>query len=45
MNTGKRRYSRRRVDFLPWSTFDRIVARYINDRRRADAPCAPHSIR
>jgi hypothetical protein len=43
MNTGKTRFAQL-MDFLPWSTFDRIVARYDGDR--AVRPCpAPHSTR
>jgi hypothetical protein len=39
MNTGKTRFAQR-MDFLPWSTFDRIVARYDGDRAVRALSCA-----
>ena len=35
MNTGKTLFAQL-MDFLPWSTFDRIVARYAWQSRRPD---------
>ena len=39
MNTGKTLFAQL-VDFLPWSTFDRIVARYNGNRAVRTLPCA-----
>ena len=39
MNTGKTLFAQL-MDFLPWSTFDRIVARYHGDRAVRTFPCA-----
>jgi len=39
MNTGKTLFAQL-MDFLPWSTFDRIVARYDGDRAVRTLSCA-----
>ena len=39
MNTGKTLFTQL-MDFLPWSTFDRIVARYNGNRAVRTLPCA-----
>jgi hypothetical protein len=39
MNTGKTLFAQL-MDFLPWSTFDRIVARYEGNRAVRKLPCA-----
>ncbi len=39
MNTGKTLFAQI-MDFLPWSTFDRIVARYDGNRGVRTLPCA-----
>ena len=39
MNTGKTIFAQL-MDFLPWSTFDRIVARYDGDRAVRTLSCA-----
>lgn len=39
MNTGKTLFAQL-MDFLPWSTFDRIVARYDGNRAVRTLPCA-----
>ena len=39
MNTGKTLFAQL-MDFLPWSTFDRIVARYNGNRAVRTFPCA-----
>jgi soluble lytic murein transglycosylase-like protein len=39
MNTGKTLFAQL-MDFLPWSTFDRIVARYGGNRAVRSLPCA-----
>jgi uncharacterized protein DUF4372 len=39
MNTGKTLFAQL-MDFLPWSTFGRIVARYDGDRAVRKLPCA-----
>ena len=39
MNTGKTLFAQL-MDFLPWSTFDRIVARYHGNRAVRTFPCA-----
>ena len=39
MNTGKTLFAQL-MDFLPWSTFDRIVARYHGNRAVRTMPCA-----
>jgi Domain of unknown function (DUF4372) len=39
MNTGKTLFAQL-MDFLPWSTFSRIVARYDGDRAVRTLPCA-----
>lgn len=39
MNTGKTLFAQL-MDFLPWSTFDRIVARYGGNRAVRGLPCA-----
>jgi hypothetical protein len=39
MNTGKTLFAQL-MDFLPWSTFDRIVARYDGNRAVRKLPCA-----
>ena len=39
MNTGKTLFAQL-MDFLPWSTFDRIVARYHGNRAVRSLPCA-----
>ena len=39
MNTGKTLFAQL-MDFLPWSTFDRIVARYDGNRAVRRLPCA-----
>lgn len=39
MNTGKTIFAQL-MDFLPWSTFDRIVARYEGDRAVRTLSCA-----
>jgi hypothetical protein len=41
MNTGKTLFAQL-MDFLPWSTFSRIVARYDGDRAARTLPCAAH---
>src|ERR1700684_3260018 len=41
MNTGKTLFARI-MDFLPWSTFDRIVARYDGNRGVRKLPCTAH---
>ena len=38
MNTGKTLFAQL-MDFLPWSTFDRIVARYDGNRAVRTLPC------
>lgn len=38
MNTGKTLFAQL-MDFLPWSTFFRIVARYNGDRSVRTLPC------
>src|SRR5437588_10183491 len=38
MNTGKTLFAQL-MDFLPWSTFDRIVARYHGNRAVRTLPC------
>ena len=39
MNTGKTLFAQL-MGFLPWSTFDRIVARYNGNRAVRTLPCA-----
>src|SRR5271155_3685476 len=39
MNTGKTLFTQL-MDFLPWSTFDRLVARYNGDRAVRTLSCA-----
>ena len=39
MNTGKTLFAQL-MDFLPWSTFDRIVARYNGNHAVRTLPCA-----
>ncbi len=39
MNIGKTLFAQL-MDFLPWSTFDRIVARYDGNRAVRTLPCA-----
>jgi hypothetical protein len=39
MNTGKTLFAQL-MDFLPWGTFDRIVARYNGNRAVRTLPCA-----
>src|ERR1700734_468413 len=41
MNTGKTLFAQI-MDFLPWSTFDRIVARYDGNRGVRKLPCTAH---
>jgi len=41
MNTGKTIFTQL-MDFLPWSTFDRIVGRYGGNRGVRKLPCAQH---
>jgi hypothetical protein len=41
MNIGKTTFTQL-MDFLPWSTFDRIVARYEGNRGVRKLPCAQH---
>jgi hypothetical protein len=41
MNTGKTLFAQL-MDFLPWSSFSRIVARYDGDRAARTLPCAAH---
>jgi len=41
MNTGKTTFAQL-MDFLPWSTFDRIVARYEGNRGVRKLPCSQH---
>jgi len=41
MNTGKTLFAQL-MDFLPWSTFSRIVARYDGDRAVRTLSCATH---
>jgi Domain of unknown function (DUF4372)/Transposase DDE domain len=41
MNTGKTLFAQL-MDFLPWSTFDRIVARYEGNRGVRKLSCATH---
>ena len=41
MNTGKTLFAQL-MDFLPWTTFSRIVGRYGGDRRVRTFPCAEH---
>jgi Domain of unknown function (DUF4372)/Transposase DDE domain len=41
MNNGKTLFAQL-MDFLPWSTFDRIVARYNGNRAVRTLPCAAH---
>jgi len=43
MNTGKTLFAQL-MDFLPWSTFDRIVARYNGNRAVRTFPCWPATI-
>ena len=43
MNTGKTLFTQL-MDFLPWSTFDRIVGRYEGNRGVRKLPCAQHSV-
>ncbi len=43
MNIGKTLFAQL-MDFLPWSTFDRIVARY-EGNRAVERCLAPHSTR
>ena len=38
MNTGKTLFAQL-MDFLPWSTFSRIVSRYDGDRAVRALPC------
>ena len=42
MNTGKTLFAQL-MDYLPWSTFTRIVARYDGDRRVRTLSCAEQS--
>jgi hypothetical protein len=39
LNSGKTLFAQL-MDFLPWSTFDRIVARYNGNRAVRTLPCA-----
>jgi hypothetical protein len=39
MSTGKTLFAQL-MDYLPWSTFDRIVARYDGNREVRTLPCA-----
>jgi len=41
MNTGKMLFAQI-MEFLPWKTFHRIVARYDGDYRVRTLPCAEH---
>ena len=41
MNNGKTLFAQL-MDFLPWSTFTRIVARYRGDQRVRTLSCAEH---
>lgn len=41
MNTGKTRFAQL-MDFLPWTTFARVVERYDGNRRVRTFPCAEH---
>ncbi len=41
MNTGKTLFAQL-IDFLPWKTFHRIVARYDGDYRIRTLPCSEH---
>ena len=41
MNSGKTLFAQL-MDFLPWSTFTRIVARYRGDQRVRTLSCAEH---
>jgi Domain of unknown function (DUF4372) len=41
MNIGKTLFAQL-MDFLPWSTFDRIVARHGGDRAIRTLPCNVH---
>src|ERR1700750_1610051 len=41
MNTGKTLFAQL-MDFLPWSTFDRILARYAGDRAIRTLSCRVH---
>ena len=41
MNNGKTLFAQL-MDFLPWSTFTRIVARYGGDQRVRTLSCAEH---
>ncbi len=41
MNSGKTLFAQL-MDFLPWSTFTRIVARYDGDQRVRTLSCAEH---
>ena len=41
MNSGKTLFAQL-MDFLPWSTFTRIVARYGGDQRVRTLSCAEH---
>ena len=41
MNTGKTLFAQL-MDFLPWTTFSRIVERYGGDRRVRTFPCSEH---
>ena len=41
MNTGKTLFAQL-MDFLPWSTFSRVVARYEGDRAVRTLSCAAH---
>ena len=40
MNVSKTLFAQL-MDYLPWSTFDRIVARYDGNRAVRTLPCAP----
>jgi len=42
MNTGKTVFAQL-MDFLPWTTFDRIVGRYGGNRSVRRLPCVQHS--
>jgi len=41
MNTGKTLFAQL-MDFLPWTTFARVVDRYDGNRRVRTFPCTEH---
>jgi len=41
LNTGKTLFAQL-MEFVPWTSFSRIVARYAGDSRAMVLPCAEH---